>query len=64
VAQRVAPDSRIVYVDNDPLVLLQARVLLTSGPDGATDYLEADFRDPQALLAAAAATLDFTGRWR
>ena len=60
VAQRVAPESRIVYVDNDPLVLLHARALLTSGPEGATDYIEADFRDPEALLAAAAATLDFT----
>ena len=60
VAQRAAPESRIVYVDNDPLVLLHARVLLTSGPEGATDYLEADLRDPEALLAAAAATLDFT----
>ena len=60
VAQRAAPESRIVYVDNDPLVLLHARVLLTSGPEGATDYIEADFRDPEALLTAAAATLDFT----
>ena len=41
-------------------MLLHARVLLTSGPEGATDYIEADFRDPEALLAAAAATLDFT----
>jgi hypothetical protein len=54
VAQQAAPESRIVYVDNDPLVLL------TSGPEGATDYIEADLRDPEALLAAAAATLDFT----
>ena len=60
VAQLTAPDSRIVYVDNDPLVLLHARALLTSGPEGATDYIEADFRDPDTLLAAAAATLDFT----
>ena len=60
VAQRIAPEARIVYVDNDPLVLLHAQVLLTSGPEGATDYIEADFRDPEALLAAAAATLDFT----
>jgi S-adenosyl methyltransferase len=49
-----------VYVDNDPLVLMHARVLLASGPEGATDYIEADFRDPEALLTAAAATLDFT----
>jgi len=60
VAQRAAPDSRIVYVDNDPLVLLHARALLTSGPEGATDYIEADFRDTDALLAAAARTLDLT----
>jgi O-methyltransferase involved in polyketide biosynthesis len=60
VAQRVAPESRIVYVDNDPLVLLHARVLLTSGPEGATDYIEADFGDPHAVLAGAARTLDFT----
>jgi O-methyltransferase involved in polyketide biosynthesis len=60
VAQRAAPQSRIVYVDNDPLVLMHARVLLTSGPEGATDYIEADFRDPEALLAAAARTLDFS----
>jgi O-methyltransferase involved in polyketide biosynthesis len=60
VAQRAAPESRIVYVDNDPLVLMHARVLLTSGPEGATDYIEADFRDPDAVLAGAARTLDFT----
>ena len=51
VAQQAAPESRIVYVDNDPLVLLHARVLLTSGPEGATDYIEADFRDPEALIS-------------
>ncbi|WP_300607582.1 SAM-dependent methyltransferase [Trebonia sp.] len=60
VAQRVAPESRIVYVDNDPMVLIHASVLLTSGPQGATDYIEADFRDPDTILAAAARTLDFT----
>jgi O-methyltransferase involved in polyketide biosynthesis len=60
VAQAVAPEARIVYVDNDPLVLVHARALLTSGPDGATDYIEADVRDPQAILAGAAHTLDFT----
>jgi hypothetical protein len=59
VAQRVAPDSRIVYVDNDPLVLVHARALLTSTPEGATDYIESDVRDPEHILRAAAKTLDF-----
>jgi hypothetical protein len=60
VAQRVAPECRIVYVDNDPLVLVHARALLTSTPAGATDYLHADLRDPGDVLAGAARTLDFT----
>jgi O-methyltransferase involved in polyketide biosynthesis len=60
VAQRVAPDARIVYVDNDPLVLVQAHALLTSSPQGATSYIHADVRDPDKILAAAAETLDFT----
>ncbi|MCO8272548.1 SAM-dependent methyltransferase [Actinoplanes sp. TRM 88003] len=59
VAQVVAPDSRVVYVDNDPMVLVHARALLTSTPQGATDYIEADLRDPAAILRAAAGTLDF-----
>jgi O-methyltransferase involved in polyketide biosynthesis len=59
VAQRVAPASRVVYVDNDPLVLAHARVLLTSSPEGATDYLDADVRDPDTIIELAAATLDF-----
>lgn len=50
VAQRVAPECRVVYVDNDPLVLVHARALLTSAPEGATAYLEADLRDPHAIL--------------
>ena len=58
VAQRVAPQSRIVYVDNDPLVLAHARALLTSSLEGGCEYLDADIRDPAAILAAAA--LDFT----
>lgn len=58
VAQRVAPGSRIVYVDNDPLVLVHARALLTSSPAGKTDYIEADLRDPDKILAQAARTLD------
>jgi O-methyltransferase involved in polyketide biosynthesis len=60
VAQRVAPEARIVYVDNDPLVLTHARALLTSAPEGATAYLDADMRDPDAIMNAAEATLDFT----
>jgi hypothetical protein len=59
VAQAAAPASRIVYVDNDPIVLAHARALLTSTPDGATAYLEADLRDPAAILTEAARTLDF-----
>jgi O-methyltransferase involved in polyketide biosynthesis len=59
VAQQVAPESRIVYVDNDPLVLAHARALLTSAPEGATDYLDADFREPEQIVSAAASTLDF-----
>jgi SAM-dependent methyltransferase len=60
VAQAAAPDSRIVYVDNDPLVLAHARALLTSSPEGATAYLDADLRDTEKILAQAAATLDFS----
>jgi O-methyltransferase involved in polyketide biosynthesis len=59
VAQRIAPDSRIVYVDNDPVVLSHAKALLKSTPAGACAYLDADLRDPDAILAAAAQTLDF-----
>ncbi|MGH4017431.1 MAG: SAM-dependent methyltransferase, partial [Pseudonocardiaceae bacterium] len=60
VAQRMAPESRIVYVDNDPLVLAHARALLTSTPEGATHYVHADLRQPERVLDAAAETLDFT----
>jgi len=60
VAQRVAPEARIVYVDNDPVVLVHARALLTSTPEGVTDYVDADLRDPDKILEAAAATLDLT----
>jgi len=59
VAQAVAPDSRVVYVDNDPLVLVHARALLASHPDGATAYEEADLRDPGRILDLAAGLLDF-----
>ena len=58
VAQRVAPESRIVYVDNDPLVLLHAQALLTAAPPGVTDYIEADLRNPEAILAGAERILD------
>ncbi|WP_018654129.1 SAM-dependent methyltransferase [Actinomadura flavalba] len=58
VAQSVAPESKIVYVDNDPLVLLHARALLTSAPQGATAYLHADLRSPADVIAGAAETLD------
>ena len=60
VAQAVAPESRIVYTDNDPLVLAHARALLTSSPEGATAYLDTDLHDPGTVLAQAAQTLDFT----
>jgi hypothetical protein len=60
VAQSVAPASRIVYVDNDPLVLSHARALLTSNPEGVTAYLDADARDTATILEQAAETLDFT----
>ncbi|HEY0002061.1 MAG TPA: SAM-dependent methyltransferase [Actinoplanes sp.] len=60
LAQRIAPESRIVYVDNDPLVLVHARALLTSDPRGATDYVDADVRDPAKILQAARDTLDFS----
>jgi len=59
VAQRVAPESKIVYVDNDPLVLAHARALLTSTPEGTTDYIHADMHDPGTIVAGAAQTLDF-----
>jgi hypothetical protein len=60
VAQSVAPDCRVVYVDNDPIVLSHARALLTSGPHGVTSYLDADLRDTGRVLAAAAGVLDFS----
>lgn len=60
IAQRVAPDSRVVYVDNDPTVLVHARALLTGSPQGATDYIDADVRDPETIVRRAAGTLDVT----
>jgi O-methyltransferase involved in polyketide biosynthesis len=58
VAQRLAPESRIVYVDNDPLVLVHARALLTSTPEGACDYIDADLHSPDKIIREAARTLD------
>ena len=60
VAQRVAPESRIVYVDKDPLVLTHARALLTSSPEGTTNYVDADMADPDKVLREAANWLDMT----
>ncbi|MEV7680315.1 SAM-dependent methyltransferase [Streptomyces sp. NPDC088341] len=58
VAQRIAPESRIVYVDNDPIMLTHARALLTGTPEGATEYIDADAHAPERILAAVGPTLD------
>jgi DNA-binding HxlR family transcriptional regulator len=60
VAQWAAPESRVVYVDNDPMVLAHARALLTSSPQGACDYIDADLREPGKILARASQTLDLS----
>jgi SAM-dependent methyltransferase len=60
VAQRAAPGARIVYVDNDPIVLAHAQALLTSSPEGATAYLDADLRDTAKIVQAAGGILDFS----
>ena len=60
VAQQAAPDSRIVYVDNDPIVLSHARALLAGGPAGSIQYIDGDVRDVASIVAAAGRTLDFT----
>jgi hypothetical protein len=60
IAQRLNPQCRVVYVDNDPLVLTHARALLTSTPEGVTDYVDADLREPDKILDAAAKILDFS----
>jgi hypothetical protein len=60
IAQRIAPESRIVYVDNDPIIAVHARALLDSSAEGATTYLQADARDPDKILREAARTLDFS----
>jgi hypothetical protein len=60
VAQRYLPDARVLYVDNDPLVLVHARALLTAAPPGVTAYAQADLREPDRILAEAARTLDLS----
>jgi hypothetical protein len=60
VAQRAAPDSKVVYCDNDPLVLTHARAHLTSTPPGTCEYVDADLLEPETILAQAGQTLDFT----
>ncbi|MEU6818136.1 SAM-dependent methyltransferase [Streptomyces sp. NPDC046860] len=58
IARRVLPGARVVYVDNDPAVLAHARALLAGSPEGLTDYVDADVRDPDTVLARAGRTLD------
>jgi hypothetical protein len=60
IAQDLAPASRVVYVDNDPIVLAHARALLASSPPGSTSYVDADVRDTSCVLEQAAAALDFS----
>jgi hypothetical protein len=60
VAQAIAPESRVVYVDYDPVVLAHARALLTSGDAGATEYIDSDLRDTSTILEQAGRLLDFT----
>ncbi|WP_427917358.1 SAM-dependent methyltransferase [Streptomyces sp. cg40] len=60
VAQRIAPEARIVYVDNDPMVLAHAHALLYSTPEGETAYVDANVTDPDRILAEAAKTLDLS----
>ena len=59
VAQAAAPQSRVVYVDNDPIVLSHAKALLTSSPEGATAYIDADLRDTATIVEQAGGILDF-----
>ncbi|MFJ7085387.1 SAM-dependent methyltransferase [Streptomyces griseus] len=59
IVQRITPTARIVYADNDPIVLRHAEALLVSSPEGATDYLHADVREPEAILEQARKVLDF-----
>lgn len=59
IAHRVAPESRVIYVDNDPMVLTHARALLTSSAPSTTDYIEADLNDPDSILRIAQEKIDF-----
>jgi O-methyltransferase involved in polyketide biosynthesis len=60
IAQQVAPASRVVYVDNDPVVLMHARALLKSSPEGSSDYIDADLRDPGKIITEAGRILDLS----
>jgi hypothetical protein len=60
VAQAIAPQTRVVYVDSDPVVMVHARALLTSSREGCCEYVDADLRDPEIIVKEAARTLDFT----
>jgi len=60
ITQTVAPEARVVYVDNDPIVLVHARALLTSSPKGRTGYVDADIHNPEKILREAAGILDFS----
>jgi S-adenosyl methyltransferase len=60
VAQAMAPESKIVYVDSDPLVMAHARALLTSSPEGICEYIDADLRHPALIIRGAAKTLDLS----
>ncbi|GGW48083.1 hypothetical protein GCM10010503_26410 [Streptomyces lucensis JCM 4490] len=63
IAQSVTPGARVVYVDNDPIVLAHAHALLRGTPEGATEYVQADARDPSTILERAAPVLDLDRRW-
>jgi SAM-dependent methyltransferase len=60
VVQAIAPEARVAYVDNDPMVISHARAILRSSPEGACNYIHADLRDPEKILAQAADLLDFS----
>ncbi|WP_405674514.1 SAM-dependent methyltransferase [Streptomyces sp. NBC_01511] len=59
VAQRIAPEAKVVYVDNDPVVLAHARALLYATPEGITESIEADLHDPEKILDEARGILEF-----
>jgi hypothetical protein len=60
LVQAQAPEAKVVYVDNDPLVLVHAKALLTSTPEGKTDYIDADMHDPERIIEEACRTLDLS----